>query len=133
MLKFSNSKLAYLVVRIAMGLSLLMHGGVRIPKWGAFATATADSFADTVLPYAMVYGFASVIIVGEFLSGVLLLLGGSFVRWGCALGILLMGFLMFGSGMLEQWQGVMNQIVHVLILYLLLMNPNTQDPTESRE
>ncbi|SFJ18992.1 DoxX family membrane protein [Myroides guanonis] len=133
MLKFSNSQLGYLVVRIAMGLSLLMHGGVRIPKWGAFSSATADSFADTILPYELVYVFASVIIIGEVLSGVLLLLGGRFVRWGCALGILLMGFLMFGSGMLEQWQGVMNQIVHVLILYLLLINPNTQDPTMSRE
>lgn len=127
----SNNQLAYFLVRFAMGLSLAMHGGVRIPKWTTFAQETAASFEQTILPYGLVYGFASVIIIGEVSAGLFLLLGGQFVRWGCAVGITVMGFLMFGSGMLEQWQGVMNQIVHVIILYLLLTNKYTQEPANT--
>lgn len=129
MKNLSNIKLAYLVSRIAMGLSLLMHGGIRIPKWAEFAESTASSFSETVLPHGLVYGFASVIIVVEVLSGLFLLFGGIFVRIGCAIGILLMGALMFGSGLIENWQAVSNQIIHVIVLYLLLINKHTFDPS----
>jgi len=125
----SNSKLGYLVVRIAMGLSLLMHGSVRVPKWAAFSMQTADSFKATILPEAFVYGFASLIIVTEICSGTFLLLGSKFTRIGCALAITMMGLLMFGSAMIENWMAVMNQVVHVIVLYLLLINKHTYDPT----
>ena len=125
----SNSKLAYIVVRIAIGLSLLMHGGVRIPKWNRFSLETAASFKDTFLPEMLVYGFASLIIITEFTAGAFLLLGGKFVRKGCACAITLMGLLMFGSAMVENWTAVMNQTVHVIVLYLLLTNKHTYDPT----
>lgn len=125
----SNSRLGYLVVRIAMGLSLMMHGGVRVPKWAIFSMQTAESFKGTILPEVFVYGFASLIILAEVSSGAFLLIGGKFTRIGCALAITMMGLLMFGSAMIENWTAVMNQVVHVIVLYLLLININTYDPT----
>ena len=125
----SNSKLGYFVVRVAMGLSLLMHGSVRIPKWATFSLQTAESFKGTILPEAFVYSFASLIIIAEVTSGLFLLLGGKFVRIGCAFAITMMGLLMFGSAMIENWTAVMNQVVHVIVLYLLLTNKYTYDPT----
>ena len=132
-INMSNSKLGYLLVRFAMGLSLFMHGGVRIPKWTTFSIQTAESFKNTLLPHLFVYGFASVIIVAEVTAGLFLLAGGKFTRLACAIGISMMGLLMFGSAMIENWNAVMNQVVHVIVLYLLLVNKHTYDPSLAAE
>jgi len=86
-----------------------------------------------MLPHHFVFAFASVIIVVECCSGICLLLGGKFVRIGCVAAITLMGFLMFGSAMIENWAAVMNQVVLVIIPYLLLTNKHTYDPVSPKQ
>ena len=59
--------------------------------------------------------------------GLTLLLGGRFIRWGAFTGCLLMGGIMFGTGMLEKWELLPSQLIHLGLFYAVLMNPHTPD------
>jgi RHS repeat-associated protein len=70
-----DRKLAYLVLRFALGLSILMHGLVRLPHLAAFADATAKLFVATPLPTIIVRPFALTLVFLETAVGLLLVLG----------------------------------------------------------
>ncbi|MBC2603739.1 DoxX family protein [Puniceicoccus vermicola] len=123
-----NHKLAYLCCRISLGLGFFMHGAVRLPKLGSFAEGISSEFAETLLSGYPSLAAGFVIPIVEAASGILILLGGKFIRWGLAAGALLMGVLMFGSGLIENWSAVMAQLVHLGIFYLLLINRYTPGP-----
>src|SRR5260370_8490891 len=53
-----DRRLAYLMLRFMLALSILMHGLVRLPHLSAFADGLVKLFAETPLPPAMVSPFA---------------------------------------------------------------------------
>ncbi|GHC47699.1 hypothetical protein GCM10007100_11840 [Roseibacillus persicicus] len=124
----SNEQLAYHSARLAMGVSLLFHGGVRLPKLQTFASGVAKGYEGTFIG-----GFPSLtagyfIVFAEVAVGLGLLIGGQFTRWALVLGIALMGVLMFGTTLVEAWERLPSQIVHLIIFYLILMNRHTSGP-----
>ncbi|MDQ8195723.1 hypothetical protein QEH59_14910 [Coraliomargarita sp. SDUM461004] len=128
-LKITNSMLAYWGLRIAFGLSLLIHGAIRLPKLASFAQGMAGQFDGTFLAGGLALAFAYVIPFAETLIALCVLLGGRVIRWGAFAGCMLMGGIMFGTGVLEKWELLPSQLIHLAFFYAILMHPLTPDLT----
>ena len=107
-------------MRIGLGVNMLMHGLVRIPKLTAFVTKTAAGFAQTILPPVLTKAFLYTLPFVELTTGILILLGGQFSRWGYLLGSLVIGALLFGTTLKEDWNGAGTQMIYVIAFYLAL-------------
>ena len=117
---YKNDKaLAYLVLRLALGVNFLMHGIVRIPKLSEFVSGVADGFADTWMPHVIVVSFAFFLPYAEALIG-LLLLAGAWTRWALLAGGLLMSFLIFGKTLQQDWATVGTQMIYVMSFFFAL-------------
>ena len=127
MLTLSNSKLAYFGLRFAFGISFLFHGAVRFPKLNAFAEGMSGRFDGTILSGFPSLGFAYIIPFAEVAIALSILAGWKLVRWGAFCGCLLMAGIMTGTCILKQWDILPSQLIHLLIFYLILVNPNTRD------
>jgi thiosulfate dehydrogenase (quinone) large subunit len=102
------------VLRLGLGINMLMHGLVRLPKLNAFATKMAAGFEGTFLPVALAKPFLLVLPVLEFLTGVLILLGGRWGRYGFMLCGLLLAALLFGTTLKEDWNTAGTQLIYVI-------------------
>jgi thiosulfate dehydrogenase [quinone] large subunit len=111
---------AYLLARLPIGMSMLTHGLERIPKLSGFSMGMVKQFAKSPLPAGLVQAFGTVLPFLELLTGLLLLVG-LFIRFANILGILVMLALIFGSGMIEQWNAVFTQIVYGAYFALLYL------------
>ena len=116
----SSTQLAQLVMRIGLGINMLMHGLVRIPKLNTFVAKTAVGFANTFMPEVVTKGFLYTLPFVEFIIGVLILLGGQFIKWGYLSGGVLIGLLLFGTTLKEDWTGASTQMIYVIAFYLAL-------------
>ncbi len=56
----SPACLGYTVLRLALGMSMFIHGAGRLPKIGAFTDVTVKMFAGSPLPPFAVVAFARV-------------------------------------------------------------------------
>ncbi len=110
--------LGYTTLRLAIGMSMLIHGVGRLPKEAAFTEATLKLFAGSPLPAFAVAAFARVTPPVEALIGVLVLLGLA-TRFGLTLGGLWMVALIFGSALIEKYDAVGIQLIYALIFFVL--------------
>lgn len=110
---------AYLLTRLAVGATIFGHGLVRMPKIAAFAEGTASGFESTMLPVSVALPFGYLIVVAEFLIG-LLLLFGLFTRRASFAGGLLMVLLILGTSLMENWGAIPSQLLHVAFLVVLI-------------
>jgi len=111
--------LAYTTLRLAIGMSMLIHGVDRVVAFHQFADKTAKMFADSWLPKLAVMGFAYTVPPVELVIGVLVLFG-LFTRTGLLMGGLWMIVLIFGSSLIEQFDIVGIQLIYSLIFSALL-------------
>jgi thiosulfate dehydrogenase [quinone] large subunit len=118
-----DRKLAYLVFRLSLGTTVLMHGAVRIFGTGAeaFASKTAGLFTGTPLPARLVHVFLTVLPFAEFILGALTV-AGLFTRWALTLGGVLITALIFGTALRSDWTTVGLQMIYALIYYFLLLH-----------
>ncbi|MGC1416511.1 MAG: DoxX family membrane protein [Candidatus Acidiferrum sp.] len=114
-----DRKLAYLVLRFTLGLSILMHGLVRLPHLTAFADATVKLFVATPLPAILVRLFALTLVFLETAVGLLLVLG-LWTRTALLLGALLMAFLIFGTALRSDWSTLAIQLFYAFLYATLL-------------
>ena len=119
MAAFDARVLGYTTLRLAIGMSMLIHGLSRIGNMQGFADKTAELFAATWLPRPAVLGFAYSTPPIELTIG-LLVLPGLFTRAGLVLGGLWMVALIFGSNLIERHESVGIQLVYSLIFFVLL-------------
>lgn len=124
------SQLAQLVMRIGLGINMLMHGLVRIPKLGGFVHKTAAGFAGTILPDVLTRVFLYGLPFVELASGVLILLGSPLSKWGYFVGGLTIGALLFGTTLKEDWTTAGSQVVYLIAFYLALRG--VDGPTRGR-
>lgn len=117
-MKTTNEQLAYALFRITMGVAMLGHGLVRIPKLPVFRDGMVKMF-DGVLPAALVTPFATILPFVEFVIGALLIVG-LFTRYAIVAGAVLMMVLIFGACMKENWEIVGMQMVYAFLYYVLL-------------
>jgi thiosulfate dehydrogenase [quinone] large subunit len=120
---------AYLITRIAIGTSLLGHGLVRLPKLNAFSNWMTGSFKTSLLPQVVVLPFSYVLPFAEFGIG-LLIIAGLFYRQAIIAGAAVMTLLILGSCLVENWDAIPSQLIHIAFLAVLLqfhpVNTNTQ-------
>ena len=114
-----DRKLAYLMLRFTLGLSILMHGLVRLPHLSAFADTTVRLFAETPLPAIIVRPFALSLVFVESIVGLLLLLG-LWTRWALLVGALSMASLVFGTALRSDWNTLAIQMLYASIYAALI-------------
>lgn len=111
--------ISFLFLRLTIGVSFFGHGLVRLPKLAAFSNWMVGSFKKSILPDALVIPFSYTLPVAEFTVG-LLLVGGLFTQYALVAGGILMLLLLFGTTMIENWDAIPSQIIHLALLALLL-------------
>jgi uncharacterized membrane protein YphA (DoxX/SURF4 family) len=114
-----DRRLAYAMLRFTMGLSIFMHGLVRLPHLSAFADNTAKLFINTPLPAFTLRLFAFGLAFVETAVGLLVLLG-LWTRWALFLGALTMAALVFGTALRSDWNTLAIQMLYVLIYAALI-------------
>lgn len=114
-----DRKMAYLVLRFTLGLSILMHGLVRLPHLNAFADSMVKLFGETLLPAIIVRAFALSLVFVEASVGLLLLLGLC-TRWALLLGSLVMASLVFGTALQSDWNALAIQMLYASIYTALI-------------
>lgn len=116
----NDKRIAFLFVRLAMAISMLTHGIVRLPKLGAFSEGMVDQFSESMLPDWLVWPLSYTIPVIEFALGVTLLLG-FLTRLSALAGAFLMLVLLAGSGMVEAWSSFPTQLIHLAFFVAILL------------
>lgn len=113
--------IAILLLRVALGLDILLHGITRLFIGGldAFVNSTVAQFQHTVLPLWQVRAFATAIPFLEFAIG-LFLIAGLALRWTIIAGAALMLALEFGTAMRSDWAVVSSQLLYSLLYSALL-------------
>lgn len=119
----------FTLLRIGMGLNMLMHGLVRMPKLMAFADKMVADFEGTLLPAVVIRPFAFGLPVVEQLIGVLILVGGLLSRKGMVAGGLLMAVLIFGTSLREDWATVGIQVVYLVAFTIGVYLYDVQHPS----
>lgn len=117
----SGRVLGYAILRLAIGMSMFIHGLVRWPKISAFADTTVKLFAGSPLPSFAVNAFARITPPVELAIGLLVLFGLA-SRFGLTLGGLWMVVLIFGSALIERYDVVGIQLIYALIFFHLLQH-----------
>jgi thiosulfate dehydrogenase [quinone] large subunit len=116
-----NTELAYLIIRIGLGLNIFLHGFVRIRAGRHnFKKAIEAEFAGTILEGRTAGMFALYLPLIEFVTG-LLLLAGLFTEPAIITGSLVMLFLIVGKSIKSDWQTVTFQMVYVAFYAVLEM------------
>ncbi|WP_266365846.1 DoxX family membrane protein [Tellurirhabdus rosea] len=113
------NRASYLLLRLTVALSMFGHGLVRLPKLDKFSAGMVKNFEKSMLPEVLVTPFSYALPFAELLCGVLLLLG-LFTRLGLYLGGAIMLTLVLGSCLIEQWDALPSQMIHVAFFAVLL-------------
>ena len=95
--KQTTIQLAYLILRLTMGVNMFTHGVARLLDLEKFNMWMIGQFSDTILPEFLVSLSSYMIPFAELIIGVLLILG-LFTSRALLLGALLITVLVFGSG-----------------------------------
>jgi thiosulfate dehydrogenase (quinone) large subunit len=114
-----DRKMAYLMLRFTLGLSILMHGLVRLPHLTAFADGMVKLFRETLLPAIIVRPFALSLVFVEASVGLLILLGLC-TRWALLVGTLVMASLIFGTALQSDWNVLAIQMLYASIYTALI-------------
>lgn len=118
--KTSDIALAYLLLRVTLGVNMLMHGVARlIAGEDKFVASVVEKFHASPLPHPLVYGFAAALPWIEAAIGLLVLLGLR-TRLALTAGGLLIVVLMFGVTLVQNWETAGQQLVYAVVFALLL-------------
>ena len=118
---YSAKQWAFLLARITLGINLLIHGLVRLPKLSAFANGIVKDYQDSILPEFLITIFGYGLPFIETLLGLFLLLGYKTKHSSIGTGFLIV-VLIFGSALQENWQLVSSQMVYAIFIFLLISN-----------
>lgn len=112
---------ALALLRITMGINLLGHGLVRIPKISGFRDWMVTQFGNSILPEWTIYSWASILPFIELSIGILLILG-LFTYRASIVGAIVIAVLIFGSCLIENWEWAGAQMVYALFFYFIISN-----------
>jgi thiosulfate dehydrogenase (quinone) large subunit len=112
--------LAFLLVRLTLGLNICMHGVSRIAAGPAtFANSLVPMFQNTPLPAWSVHVFGLILPWAEAILGFLLLLGFC-TRLALVTGSLLILVLTFGTTLRQDWSTAGVQLIYAVVYAALL-------------
>lgn len=113
-------ELAYLLLRLTLGVDILMHGLSRIlsgpaPWWARIM----KEFASSPLPSPLVHAFAYTLPWSELVIGIAILIG-LWTRPALLLGALEIVVLMFGIALTQNWSVAGTQMIYAIAYAILL-------------
>ncbi|MDL2142320.1 MULTISPECIES: DoxX family membrane protein [Flavobacterium] len=112
-------KIVYILLRLGVGISMFGHGLVRLLKLNSFSNWLVIEFKKSVLPEFIVIPFSYALPFAEFLVGLLLLMG-LFTRTALLTGAIIILLLLFGTSMIENWEAIPSQLIHLAFFCILL-------------
>lgn len=118
-------KIVYLIIRLSLGISIFMHGFVRIPVLDTFTYGLVSEFTYSFLPNQLIQAFAYALPFLELIIGLCLIIGLLTKRIAIA-GSFLMLILIFGVSLIENWNALPAQFIH-LIFYIALIQYNSSN------
>lgn len=110
---------AFLILRLGIAISMLGHGLVRLPKLGLFSQWMFGSFEKSLLPRTWIVPFSYGLPIAEFTVG-FLLFTGLFTKPAAMAGAVVMLLLLFGTTLIENWDAIPSQLLHLIFFALLL-------------
>jgi thiosulfate dehydrogenase [quinone] large subunit len=113
------TSVSFLLLRIAVGMSMFGHGLVRLPKLEIFSNWMLSQFEKSMLPVSLVKPFSYFLPIAEFTIG-LFLIFGLFTKHTLIAGSIVMTALIFGTSMIENWDAIPSQLFHSVIFCWLL-------------
>jgi len=116
----------FLLLRLAIGMSMFGHGFVRVLKLAKFSEWMLGKYENSMLPVALVKPFSYALPIIELVIGVLIIIG-LFTKQALFIGGITMIILIFGSCMVEEWGAITSQLLHTFFFAVLLsfMNYNS--------
>jgi thiosulfate dehydrogenase [quinone] large subunit len=116
----TGRQLAYLLLRLTLGINILMHGLARILSGlSPFAAGMLKQFASTAMPPTLVHAFAVALPWSELFLGVAILLG-LWTRTALTLGALEIIVLTFGISLTQNWSVAGLQLIYAVVYAILL-------------
>jgi thiosulfate dehydrogenase [quinone] large subunit len=124
-LRFSNTVVAYTILRVSFGANIMLHGISRLlAGHAAFLAYLNHYFEKTpVMPASMLPAFASVLPWVETTLGLLLLLGIA-TRFSLIVGALVVTALVIGTNLAQDWLVSGLQLIYAFLYYYLLVHLN---------
>ena len=116
--KQKTIELAYLILRLTMGVNMFTHGVARILDLDKFNGWLISQFSNTILPEFIVSISSYMIPFVELIIGILLILG-LFTSRALLVGSLLIVALVFGSGLQENWNVMSSQMIYAIFFFIL--------------
>ena len=113
-----NIRISYLILRLTMGLNMLAHGLVRLPKLDEFSSWMVGLFENSWIPILMVKPFGYVLPILELVVGICLVLGFKTAQ-SIHGGGLIIAALVFGSCMIEKWDMAGGQMLYAIFFFIL--------------
>lgn len=114
-----NTTVTFVLLRLGIALSMFGHGLVRMPKLEKFSGWMVGNFEKSILPEWMVVPFSYLLPIAELVVGILLLIG-LFTRASLIAGSLTMLALIFGTTLIESWDSLPSQLIHLAYCALLI-------------
>jgi thiosulfate dehydrogenase [quinone] large subunit len=109
----------FLFARLAIGISMFGHGFVRLFKLNSFSAWMVHNFEKSMLPETAVVIFSRLLPFAELLTGLLLVMG-LFTKTALKAGAVIMIILLFGTTLIENWDSIPTQLIHVAFFVVLL-------------
>ncbi len=124
-LRFSNTVVAYTILRVSFGANIMLHGISRLlAGHAAFLAYLTHYFEKTpAMPASMLPAFASVLPWVETTLGLLLLLGIA-TRFSLIIGALVITALVLGTNLAQDWLVSGLQLIYAFLYYYLLVHLN---------
>ena len=118
-LRASDISLAYVLLRIVVGINYFNHGFTRLGSLPGFAGSMVGAMEGAWMPEILVRITAFLVPPVELVAGLLLLLG-LFTRPALVALFVLMASLMYGVTVVQNWDAASTQLIYCLSLFVLL-------------
>lgn len=117
--KAADISLAYLLLRIVVGVNYFNHGFTRLGNIPGFATSMVESMDGAWMPDSLVRLTAYFVSPVELIFGLFLILG-LFTRLSLVVIFILMVILMYGVTVVQNWGAASSQLIYNIVLFILL-------------
>lgn len=118
-LRATDLSLAYVLLRIVVGINYFNHGFTRLGNIPGFMDAMVGAMAGAWMPEPLVRFTAFLVSPIELIFGLCLILG-LFTRLSLVVLFGLMAVLMYGVTIVQNWDSASSQLIYNLVLFVLL-------------
>jgi thiosulfate dehydrogenase [quinone] large subunit len=115
-----DAAIAYTFLRVIFGINFFNHGFTRLDNLVGFAQSMADMFQETFAPSWLVWAIGFCVPIVELIVGALLIVGWKTLPT-LMTGFGLMGILMYGVTLLQNWDTATSQLIYCLVFFILIL------------